>query len=87
MNAVRAAGIEWSSDSPGVSPGVQLNEWQREGWTYHAKGAHSLRPLLRTRADCSAAYFRRCFCSTRPDMAQMNFQGSGCVPPQAQLPR
>ena len=38
MNAVRAAGIEWSSDSPGVSPGVQLNEWQREGWTYHAKG-------------------------------------------------
>ncbi|KAM5532317.1 hypothetical protein V8D89_013996 [Ganoderma adspersum] len=38
MNAVRAAGTEWPSNSSDVAPGVQLHEWQRGGWTYHAKG-------------------------------------------------
>jgi len=35
MKAVDAAGRNWSADS---GKGVQLNEWAREGWTYHAKG-------------------------------------------------
>jgi len=35
MKAVNAAGRNWSVDS---AKGVQLNEWTREGWTYHAKG-------------------------------------------------
>lgn len=30
---VRSAGRAWSGDS-----GVQLSEWERPGWTYHAKG-------------------------------------------------
>ena len=42
MNAVRAAGSEWPSNSSDVAPGVQLHEWQRGGWTYHAKGASLL---------------------------------------------
>jgi len=35
MRAVNATGRNWSSDS---GKGVQLNEWARKGWTYHAKG-------------------------------------------------
>ncbi|KAI0672826.1 hypothetical protein C8Q78DRAFT_1021589 [Trametes maxima] len=38
MAAVRAAGKEWSHGSSEVSPGVRLDEWTRDGWTYHAKG-------------------------------------------------
>ncbi|KAI0362536.1 hypothetical protein OH77DRAFT_1388512 [Trametes cingulata] len=38
IKAVHAAGKEWPQGSSDVSPGVQLNEWEREGWTYHAKG-------------------------------------------------
>ncbi|KAI8989810.1 hypothetical protein BD414DRAFT_485242 [Trametes punicea] len=38
MRAVRAAGREWPYSSADACPGVQLNEWQRGGWTYHAKG-------------------------------------------------
>jgi CDP-diacylglycerol---glycerol-3-phosphate 3-phosphatidyltransferase len=34
MRAVNAAGRCWSPDSGGV----QLIEWERDGWTYHAKG-------------------------------------------------
>jgi len=37
MHAVRAAGQEWSQDEKGGS-GVQLKEWEKPGWTYHAKG-------------------------------------------------
>ncbi|KAJ6620069.1 hypothetical protein B0H10DRAFT_2175788 [Mycena sp. CBHHK59/15] len=36
MKAVKRAGRE-SSGSTG-SRGVQLNEWEKDGWTYHAKG-------------------------------------------------
>lgn len=32
--SVQRAGREWKE---GLG-GVQLNEWLREGWTYHAKG-------------------------------------------------
>lgn len=51
MNAVRAAGTEWPSNSSDVAPGVQLHEWQRGGWTYHAKGAPSVSfPSAHTRS-------------------------------------
>lgn len=35
MKAVHAAGRNWSADNEN---GIQLNEWTKEGWTYHAKG-------------------------------------------------
>ncbi|KAA1469243.1 CDP-diacylglycerol-glycerol-3-phosphate 3-phosphatidyltransferase [Dentipellis sp. KUC8613] len=35
MSAVRAAGRNWSETS---NTGVELSEWHRDGWTYHAKG-------------------------------------------------
>jgi hypothetical protein len=35
MKAVDAAGRQWSVDS---GKGVQLNEWVKQDWTYHAKG-------------------------------------------------
>ncbi|TFK94834.1 hypothetical protein K466DRAFT_475480 [Polyporus arcularius HHB13444] len=38
MHAVRTARREWAPGSSDVIPGVQLHEWEREGWTYHAKG-------------------------------------------------
>ena len=50
MDAVRSAGTEWPSDSLHATAGVQLNEWQREGWTYHAKGDPVFSPLLSTHA-------------------------------------
>ncbi|KAH7929645.1 hypothetical protein BV22DRAFT_1080564 [Leucogyrophana mollusca] len=37
MRAVKAASRESRSDGP-VTNGVQLKEWERDGWTYHAKG-------------------------------------------------
>ena len=39
MKAVRAAGRSWAaSDGKDTGTGVQLSEWERGGWTYHAKG-------------------------------------------------
>ncbi|EMD38152.1 hypothetical protein CERSUDRAFT_134754 [Gelatoporia subvermispora B] len=41
MKAVRAAGLEWSPTDRDAVPsetGIQLGEWEKEGWTYHAKG-------------------------------------------------
>ncbi|PCH37915.1 hypothetical protein WOLCODRAFT_135922 [Wolfiporia cocos MD-104 SS10] len=38
MKALRAAGREWPHDTRTTSTGVQLSEWERDGWTYHAKG-------------------------------------------------
>ncbi|KAF5374502.1 hypothetical protein D9615_009131 [Tricholomella constricta] len=35
MRAVKEAGRAWKS---ATSRGVQLSEWERPGWTYHAKG-------------------------------------------------
>ncbi|PSR77599.1 hypothetical protein PHLCEN_2v7789 [Hermanssonia centrifuga] len=35
MKAVHSAGRDWD---PSRTSGVQLTEWEREGWTYHAKG-------------------------------------------------
>ncbi|KAI0093750.1 hypothetical protein BDY19DRAFT_982650 [Irpex rosettiformis] len=45
MRQVRQAGLEWLHDHETCleGPAVQLNEWEREGWTYHAKGVW-LRP-------------------------------------------
>ncbi|EIW60226.1 CDP-diacylglycerol--glycerol-3-phosphate 3-phosphatidyltransferase [Trametes versicolor FP-101664 SS1] len=37
MSAVRAAGKEWPQGSEALSA-VLLSEWERQGWTYHAKG-------------------------------------------------
>lgn len=46
MRQVRQAGLEWPhNQTPRLDgPGVQLNEWEREGWTYHAKGSVSTLP-------------------------------------------
>ena len=38
MQAVIAAGRVPSPDKPGI----QLQEWERAGWTYHAKGPFPL---------------------------------------------
>jgi CDP-diacylglycerol--glycerol-3-phosphate 3-phosphatidyltransferase len=39
MQAVANAGRLWNpSASNGAGRGVQLSEWEKEGWTYHAKG-------------------------------------------------
>ncbi|CAL1705492.1 unnamed protein product [Somion occarium] len=39
INAVRKSGREWPDDATESSgSGVQLREWERDGWTYHAKG-------------------------------------------------
>jgi hypothetical protein len=37
MDAVDASGRSWLSDDHGGT-GVQLMEWEKPGWTYHAKG-------------------------------------------------
>lgn len=44
MKAVRSASREWPHEAESDwaalrGPGVQLSEWEREGWTYHAKGS------------------------------------------------
>jgi hypothetical protein len=44
MQAVRAAGREWIIDPSGDGRGVELSEWEKDKWTYHAKGGYS--PLL-----------------------------------------
>lgn len=39
MRAVRSAGREWIPSGPdGDGRGVQLSEWEKDEWTYHAKG-------------------------------------------------
>ncbi|KZT70067.1 hypothetical protein DAEQUDRAFT_750479 [Daedalea quercina L-15889] len=51
MKAVRASGREWPADVPledGSVSGIQLGEWERDGWTYHAKGMW-LRPTSSSR--------------------------------------
>ena len=85
MGAVRAAGRVWAPGSSDVTPGVQLHEWEREGWTYHAKGS----PLF---VDTFSAYTHHLTAwlvssSLHPvcvvpltNMAEMNYQASGCVP-------
>jgi CDP-diacylglycerol--glycerol-3-phosphate 3-phosphatidyltransferase len=39
ISAVLKAGRLWSGSSPKAGQGVLLNEWEKPGWTYHAKGA------------------------------------------------
>jgi CDP-diacylglycerol--glycerol-3-phosphate 3-phosphatidyltransferase len=40
MRAVAKAGRIWNlSANGGRGRGVQLNEWEKDGWTYHAKGS------------------------------------------------
>ena len=43
MRAVRLAGKDWNNAADAPS-GVLLSEWQKDGWTYHAKGTLSLSP-------------------------------------------
>lgn len=38
MRAVRKAGRLWREAASGNFKGVQLSEWDKPGWTYHAKG-------------------------------------------------
>lgn len=38
MRAVRRAGRMWREAASGNFKGVQLSEWDKPGWTYHAKG-------------------------------------------------
>ncbi|KAF5326651.1 hypothetical protein D9619_004742 [Psilocybe cf. subviscida] len=38
MRAVSRAGKLWKGPSPSEGHGVLLNEWEKPGWTYHAKG-------------------------------------------------
>lgn len=39
MRAVEMAGLVWNNTvGRDAGKGVQLTEWEREGWTYHAKG-------------------------------------------------
>ncbi|KAF9444461.1 CDP-diacylglycerol-glycerol-3-phosphate 3-phosphatidyltransferase [Macrolepiota fuliginosa MF-IS2] len=38
MRAVRKAGRLWREAASGNFKGIQLSEWDRPGWTYHAKG-------------------------------------------------
>ena len=78
MHAVRTARKEWTPGSSDVIPGVQLHEWEREGWTYHAKGATSVVIVLRVFAPSRTA-LRVFVCD--PDMADINPQASGCVHP------
>lgn len=42
MKSVRKAGREWPTDpaNPHNVSGVQLREWEKDGWTYHAKGSY-----------------------------------------------
>lgn len=35
MAAVKKAGRLWKQGT-----GVELTEWKKDGWTYHAKGPH-----------------------------------------------
>lgn len=48
MNAVAKAGRLWRGDSPTDGQGVLLAEWEKPGWTYHAKGITSV-SILSTR--------------------------------------
>ncbi|KAF8626104.1 hypothetical protein AX17_006600 [Amanita inopinata Kibby_2008] len=38
MSAVHKNGRLWSGGKSGKGMGVRLSEWERHGWTYHAKG-------------------------------------------------
>jgi hypothetical protein len=38
MRAVRKAGRLWGEIASGNFKGVQLSEWKKSDWTYHAKG-------------------------------------------------
>jgi CDP-diacylglycerol--glycerol-3-phosphate 3-phosphatidyltransferase len=49
MNAVAKAGRLWRGDSQTGGQGVLLTEWEKPGWTYHAKGITSA-SILSTRA-------------------------------------
>lgn len=58
MRAVRDARREWIPPELGGNvrhPGVQLREWEKDGWTYHAKGALAAQALFTL-----AYYLRTC---------------------------
>jgi len=38
MHAVEKAGQLWKEAPSGISRGIKLLEWNKLGWTYHAKG-------------------------------------------------
>ena len=44
MKAVAKAGRLWKGPSATEGQGVLLTEWEKPGWTYHAKGTSALPP-------------------------------------------
>ncbi|TFK69949.1 CDP-diacylglycerol-glycerol-3-phosphate 3-phosphatidyltransferase [Pluteus cervinus] len=51
MKSIVEAGRNWIETDTGRCVGVQLSEWEKPGWTYHAKGiwlapTHTSRPVL-----------------------------------------
>ena len=47
MRAVAKAGRLWKQSSERFGTGVLLNEWEKPGWTYHAKGSNVFTSLNR----------------------------------------
>ena len=43
MKAVNGASRGWIADTSGDGRGVQLSEWEKDDWTYHAKGEQTFR--------------------------------------------
>jgi len=43
-------GRDWTARPDGSSSGIELNEWKREGWTYHAKGSFGQADLTSIRS-------------------------------------
>lgn len=41
-SALVKAGREWEEKPVNGAKGIELREWKREGWTYHAKGKHDV---------------------------------------------
>ena len=46
MRAVAKAGRLWKGSPEKDGTGVLLSEWEKQGWTYHAKGSNVSQSLL-----------------------------------------
>jgi len=42
MRTVEKAGQLWKEAASGIFKGIQLLEWSKPGWTYHAKGRFTM---------------------------------------------
>ena len=59
MRAVRCEGREWIPGPGGDGQGVQLSEWEKDEWTYHAKGDDSFPSVTMLIAFQASGYRRR----------------------------